>query len=65
MVFWREMGWNEEEEAVEALEGVCNMTDKPLGRNPTYVREVVWLPTSTNVERTRFKVVPLSKYTTG
>lgn len=27
MVFWREIGWNEEDEAVDALEGVCNMTD--------------------------------------
>lgn len=27
MVFWRDMGWNEEEEAVEARDGVCNMVD--------------------------------------
>lgn len=27
MVFCREMGWKEEDEAVDALEGVCNMTD--------------------------------------
>lgn len=26
VVFWRETGWKEEEEAVDALEGVCNMT---------------------------------------
>jgi hypothetical protein len=27
MVFWRDMGWNEEEEAVEARDGVCNIVD--------------------------------------
>lgn len=27
MVFWRDIGWKEEEEAVEARDGVCNMTD--------------------------------------
>lgn len=27
MVFWRDMGWNDEDEAVEALDGVCSMTD--------------------------------------
>jgi hypothetical protein len=27
MVFCLEMGWNEDVEAVEALEGVCSMTD--------------------------------------
>lgn len=26
MVFWRETGWKEDEEAVDALEGVCSMT---------------------------------------
>lgn len=26
-MFWRDMGWKEEEEAVEARDGVCNMTD--------------------------------------
>ena len=26
-MFWRDMGWNDEDEAVEAREGVCNMTD--------------------------------------
>jgi hypothetical protein len=26
MVFWRDIGWKEEEEAVEARDGVCNMT---------------------------------------
>lgn len=25
MVFWRDIGWNDEEEAVEARDGVCNM----------------------------------------
>jgi hypothetical protein len=30
-VFWRDMGWNEEDEAVEAREGVCNMTDMLAG----------------------------------
>jgi hypothetical protein len=25
------MGWNEDEDAVEALEGVCNMTDMLAG----------------------------------
>jgi hypothetical protein len=30
MVFWRDIGWNDEEEAVEAREGVCNMTDMVL-----------------------------------
>jgi hypothetical protein len=27
MVFCRDMGWKEDEEAVEARDGVCNMTD--------------------------------------
>jgi hypothetical protein len=27
MVFCRETGWKEEEEAVEARDGVCNITD--------------------------------------
>ena len=27
MVFCRERGWKDDEEAVEAREGVCNMTD--------------------------------------
>lgn len=27
IVFCREIGWKEEDEAVDALEGVCNMTD--------------------------------------
>lgn len=27
MVFWRDIGWKEEEEAVEARDGVCNMMD--------------------------------------
>lgn len=27
MVFWRDMGWKEEDEAVEARDGVCNMMD--------------------------------------
>lgn len=27
MVFCREIGWKEDDEAVDALEGVCNMTD--------------------------------------
>lgn len=27
MVFWRDMGWNDEEEAVEARDGVCSMID--------------------------------------
>lgn len=27
MVFCREIGWKEDEEAVDAREGVCNMTD--------------------------------------
>jgi hypothetical protein len=31
MVFWRDMGWNEEEDAVEAREGVCSMTDMLAG----------------------------------
>lgn len=26
-MFWRERGWKEDEEAVEAREGVCNITD--------------------------------------
>lgn len=26
IVFWRETGWKEEEEAVDAREGVCSMT---------------------------------------
>lgn len=26
IVFWRDTGWKEDEEAVLALEGVCNMT---------------------------------------
>lgn len=25
IVFWRDTGWNEDEEAVEALDGVCSM----------------------------------------
>jgi hypothetical protein len=25
-VFWRDTGWKEEEDAVDALEGVCSMT---------------------------------------
>lgn len=29
IVFCREIGWKEDEEAVEAREGVCNMTDIP------------------------------------
>lgn len=27
MVFWREMGWKEDEDAVDAREGVCSITD--------------------------------------
>jgi len=27
MVFWRDRGWKDEEEAVEARDGVCSMTD--------------------------------------
>lgn len=26
-MFWRDMGWNDEEDAVEARDGVCSMTD--------------------------------------
>lgn len=26
-MFWWDMGWKEEEEVVEVLEGVCNMID--------------------------------------
>ena len=33
-MFWRDMGWNEDDEAVEAREGVCNMTDM-LARGPS------------------------------
>ena len=27
MVFWRDSGWKDEDEAVEARDGVCSMTD--------------------------------------
>jgi len=39
MVFWRDMGWNEEDEAVEAREGVCNMTDMAAGAVARAIRE--------------------------
>lgn len=38
MVFWREMGWKEEDDAVDALEGVCNMTDMFGRGNRLFVR---------------------------
>ncbi len=31
-MFWRDMGWNDEVDAVDAREGVCNMTDMLGGR---------------------------------
>lgn len=37
MVFCREIGWNEEEDAVEAREGVCNMTDMSCWINSNFV----------------------------
>lgn len=33
MVFWRVKGWKDDEDAVEAREGVCNMTDIVVSRD--------------------------------